>query len=341
MANIKKIPNWRFETADLEQQHRFEAWADSVSGYGDHTEVTNSKLSPSWESEFWVVDSMVLTENILGAFQATRGPKIIRQADFEHILVRLVLSGSQNAIFGELSTKMRPGEVHIFDLNSPYYAETPEHLSSLVAILPYKSVGYDPDRHPDHMCFPVDSLVCRMVSDALILLRDKVSSMEPDEAEFLARGVSGLIRGIISPSDHDFEATAQTDHARLTILKQYIEQNLRNPNLDISNICKTFNASRAKVYRLFAADKGVVSYVSERRLVHAFKKINRAAPQRGKIKQIAEQYGFIDQGHFSRLFKKKFKISPSEAMGLWTDDEFNNRELKIDNTPNKLVSFRR
>ena len=338
MTAEKPIPNWKFDTSNIEQSHRFEAWADSVSGYGDHKEVENSRISPTWESEFWLLDSLILTDNRLGAFQANRGPGVIRQAGMEHVLIRLIVSGAQNAIFGEQSTRMRPGEVHIFDLNTPYYGETLDHLSSLVAILPYKAIGYDPSRHPGHIRFAADSLVCRMITNALTFLRDRAPMSDASEGSLLARGLSGLVRGVILPSESDLEAAVQTDKARLNILKQYIEQNLHDPELDISKLCKTFNASRANIYRLFADDQGVASYINERRLVHAFTKIREEYPERGKVKQIAERYGFTDQGHFSRVLKKKFKISPSDAMGIWPALDHEIRSLKIDNTPSSLIA---
>ena len=102
-----------------------------------------------------------------------------------------------------------------------------------MAILPYKAVGYDPKQHPSHICFPADSLVCRMVKNALVLLRERAPSLEVSEGEALARGFGGLVRGIMSPSEVSTETRAATDKAKLNIFKQYIEQNLRDPEITI------------------------------------------------------------------------------------------------------------
>ncbi|MGJ7509533.1 helix-turn-helix domain-containing protein [Variovorax sp. GT1P44] len=71
--------------------------------------------------------------------------------------------------------------------------------------------------------------------------------------------------------------------------------------------------SRSTLYRLFEARGGVADYIKERRL----KRIHAAivAPEHAtrQLVGIAEEFGLVDASHFSRIFRRHFGYSPSEA----------------------------
>ena len=111
-------------------------------------------------------------------------------------------------------------------------------------------------------------------------------------------------------------ALARAHRTRKAAVRAYIEDHLNDPGLGVDQLCRAFAMSRRSVYRMFAGDGGVARYLTERRLARAYGELSAASPSRGLIYAVAERNGFVDQNHFSRLFRNKFHIAPSEAVGL-------------------------
>ncbi len=110
-------------------------------------------------------------------------------------------------------------------------------------------------------------------------------------------------------------ALAEAHRTREEAVRAYIEDHLNDPELGVDQLCRAFAMSRRTVYRMFAGDGGVARYLTERRLARAFGELSAASPSRGLIYAVAERNGFVDQNHFSRLFRSRFHIAPSEAVG--------------------------
>ena len=104
--------------------------------------------------------------------------------------------------------------------------------------------------------------------------------------------------------------------SRAQAVRAYIEDHLHDPDLGVDQLCRRFAMSRRTLYRMFADHGGVARYLTERRLARAFDALKAASPTRGLIKAVALTYGFGDQDYFGRLFRKRFAIVPSEAVGL-------------------------
>ncbi len=104
--------------------------------------------------------------------------------------------------------------------------------------------------------------------------------------------------------------------SRAQAVRAYIEDNLHDAGLGIDQLCRRFATSRRTLYRMFADDGGIARYVTERRLARAFDELGAASPARGLVKGVALSLGFADQKQFGRLFRQRFAIAPSDAVGL-------------------------
>ena len=90
----------------------------------------------------------------------------------------------------------------------------------------------------------------------------------------------------------------------------YIEENLDNGDLDITNVSSAACSSPRTLARAFA-ERGtsVMRHVWTRRLEFSFKLLSE-----GRVKHVSKAAylcGFNDLSHFSRTFKKMFGITPS------------------------------
>jgi len=96
-------------------------------------------------------------------------------------------------------------------------------------------------------------------------------------------------------------------------MKRFLDSRLADPELGIEQLRQAFRCSRSTVFRLFRDSGGVASYIRDQRLARCFGELMQRESSRVLIHQVAMRWGFIDAHHFSRLFKRQFGITPSEA----------------------------
>jgi AraC-like DNA-binding protein len=97
--------------------------------------------------------------------------------------------------------------------------------------------------------------------------------------------------------------------------------NARSMASDIDALASVAGVSRATLYRAFDGEGGVNRYIQDRRLHHAREAIRRRTGSRPTIADIAWDFGFASQSHFSRLFRDRYGYPPSEVAPVGTPVE--------------------
>jgi len=111
------------------------------------------------------------------------------------------------------------------------------------------------------------------------------------------------------------EEVQSEDEKLLLKVTQYIEENLENINLSVEDLCKYTYMSHTSLYRKIVdlTGEAPVEFIRSVRL-------NRAAEllEKGnmKISEIGYAVGFTTPAYFTRTFKAKFNLSPSEYASL-------------------------
>ena len=297
----------------------FDAWTARLGAFGDRRRIVNSTGHQNWKFSNRVVDSIQVREFSTGAEEIVRRPKHLRWTFSECIAIHINLAGIRHVVVGDDVLSTQPGQIYIHDLNAPARYYTPASLHTLAVFIPHSAIGYDPSCHPTSLSVPLATPVGQMLMTAMMTTQEETKRLRQTEAPALAAGFCGLVRGLIMPESADDLSGNQVNSARLQLIKSYIEDHLYDPGLDTNHLCKKFGASRATIYRLLAPEGGVTRYVCERRLIHAFRQLRSNPAERGRVKCVAESLGFNDHSHFNRLFRGKFHIAPSDAMGLWAE----------------------
>ncbi|MGQ3067972.1 MAG: helix-turn-helix transcriptional regulator [Brevundimonas sp.] len=97
--------------------------------------------------------------------------------------------------------------------------------------------------------------------------------------------------------------------------------NARNTATDVDSLAAMAGVSRATLYRAFDGEGGVNRYIQDRRLHHAREAIRRRTGSKPTIADIAWDFGFASQSHFSRLFRDRYGYPPSEVASVGTPVE--------------------
>ena len=112
------------------------------------------------------------------------------------------------------------------------------------------------------------------------------------------------------PHDHSLES-----HHRERI-KKYVATHINNPDLDVQSIAGAVGLSRRYVHKLFSNEpQHLMQWVLVQRLEHCRCDLSLDLERLRTISEIAQAWGFHDQSHFSKAFRKHFGLTPSEVHG--------------------------
>lgn len=142
------------------------------------------------------------------------------------------------------------------------------------------------------------------------------SSLPEDAREGLANSLLALVPNL---AQADGEATV-TDapqalpplaRAQRQRVEAFIRENLADAALDVGTIARELGLSVRYVHKLFAGGPGVMQWVQEQRLQACRDELARRGTR--AVASIAYSWGFACPSHFSRAFRRRFGISPSQA----------------------------
>jgi len=100
-------------------------------------------------------------------------------------------------------------------------------------------------------------------------------------------------------------------------IKRFIEARLRDPNLSAAFVADYFGVSTRYVSMLFEKEYEPVSaYIQRRRLEECAHQLASPEWETYSVTEIAREWRFVNRAHFSRVFKKRFGVSPREYRRL-------------------------
>ncbi len=103
-------------------------------------------------------------------------------------------------------------------------------------------------------------------------------------------------------------------HQYLLRLQSYIVDHLQEEQLSPLSIAKAHNISDRYLHHLFAQTGTSVSdFIREQRLQRCRDALTNPAYRSLSVAEIAHQWGFPAPAHFSRIFKRRFGLSPRDA----------------------------
>jgi AraC-like DNA-binding protein len=153
----------------------------------------------------------------------------------------------------------------------------------------------------------------RLLADYMLSLVRQLPDMAASDALGLGRTLVQLVAACL-------KATSEPQLARVSKrvtdvghrAETYIEKNLTSLDLGPLSICKALGISKARLYRAFRHSEGVTAYIRKRRLETIHVLLNDPRETRS-IGEIAYQYGFVSEAHFSRVFRQKFGFSARDV----------------------------
>jgi len=227
-----------------------------------------------------------ITTDAYDVFVQTEGSATIRQLDREVIL--------------------NPGDFTIYDSTMPYHLHFANRLSQLVVKVPRKHLKR-------HLQSPetLTALHARVTTNFAQTLFNETDALNTKTQEQVAETFVSLLTSSIREATSEIERAPRNKATQLLRIKQFIAQNLRNPELDLHVIANSQNISERYLHTLFESESITPSrFIWNERLKSTHIDLSNPLLLHRSISEICFSWGFSDTTHFSRAFKAKYERSP-------------------------------
>lgn len=97
-------------------------------------------------------------------------------------------------------------------------------------------------------------------------------------------------------------------------VKAYIGEHMQDPGLNATVIAAALHVSKRTLYRSFAENgESLAAYIRRERLRRAKRELD-ASGGTVSIREVALRWGFLNGGHFAKLFREEFGSPPSDHL---------------------------
>ncbi|MGH8157708.1 MAG: helix-turn-helix domain-containing protein [Rhodanobacter sp.] len=299
----------------FEPSLRDEAWREITRPFFDVTPgtgVDEITLEGSLKSQ--PIGTLLIGPTTYNFQQYNRNRRIILQSGLDHYLLQLFLAGTLKGDCDGRAISARPGDIGVFDLARPFMSGVSPG-STISVMLPRERVDKASGGRSLHgLVLKAGDTFTRLLANFITSLSSMASEMSDAEVLAIEEPAINLLAAGIARREVDWmpEESALAQILRQRIL-EFIDANLSMRELGPDFLLHYFRVSRAHLYRMFAVDGGVATVVRDRRLDAAYRDLVRASGPVRSITEIALDLGFSSSGQFSRAFRERFSVTPSEA----------------------------
>ncbi len=314
MGNM--LPSASFSTRDVPPSSRYESWRTLLAAVFEPSLPAGScREDIRVEARAIHLGHMLVADVAAEAQHFTRTRRLISSEDTDHYMIQAYRSGACEGIYGETLTTVVPGDIKIFDLAHTFRSLNTDFDNTTLTIP--RALMAPLLAEPDGLHGLVltrNSPFARVLNAHISTLSAVAATLDPMEGATMATATVRLIASCLGANPRWRDETMPYRAAAIgQVVRDYIDRHLASETLDPEMLAARFRMSRAQLYRLFAETGGVAAYIQARRLQHCFTALNDLTQNKRGIGEIAFGFGFKSEAHFSRVFRRAFGISPSEA----------------------------
>ena len=255
---------------------------------------------------------------VAGGQQVTRTAHLIAKASDEYFLVNIQRAGRSGLAQDGREARLEPGDMALFSSTRKFQVSFDGDFAQTVLTVP---------AHELRQLIPdVDALTGTTINGhcaaaglfgqiADYCFKTNNNALSPLAANHAASGLLEMLVGTLldMPSAKQVKKP-QLARFHLARIKQHARQHLHDPGLSVASLSAALRISPAHIHRLFLGEAQTFSaWLWSCRLIACKKRLEDAAQAHFSISEIAFKSGFNSSAHFSRAFRDRFGVSPTEC----------------------------
>ncbi|MFF7456878.1 helix-turn-helix domain-containing protein [Kitasatospora sp. NPDC008115] len=249
--------------------------------------------------------------------QAQRTRRLIaRSDDEEFVVVKILDRGSLHVEQDTRETRLRAGQLFVYDLARPVRLTVPERFSTKSLVLSRRALGLTESDLRRITAIPLGagSPLGRLMPPLLSHLADSAGSYRPKAGALVAGRAVSLIQTLAEEHlGRDLRDTPDPSRMTLLRIQAHVDENLTDRGLTPEAIARHHHMSVRHLHKLFELEGTTVRrWIQQRRLEQCRRALGGRQGRGRSIAAVAHHWGFTNASHFSRSFKATYGLSPRE-----------------------------
>jgi len=244
--------------------------------------------------------------------QSGRSDAGIRVAD-PFLRLRYQRSGQSTIEQDGMRRVMRAGEWMVFDSSRPHCFVNEQEASQLSLQLPRSVLSERDYRLAKSLQgpFSMDGRVSKLLFECLRLSIEELDDTSEVTEQALGYSMLEMFRVAINEvgSVRDRATGREVMEQRV---REYIRRNLCDPELSVESIAKAMGCSPRYIHKTFEGKESVSRLIWSQRLDRCRLELMAAHGQSITLTELAYEFGFSSSAHFSRTFRSRFGMTPSD-----------------------------
>ncbi len=295
------------------------SWSDILATTHLTFEITRTHRTPDTFVGGVVrraIADLMLVDCTAAPFHGHRGSEVIGAhgpSEHEDVLgFQFVHKGVETVREGSREITLTPGHVALWDGLQPTDIEIVQPFYKRTLLFPRQRVLEVCPRLAELGGMPSldGSGPARLLVRYMNALVAELPQLEPAAMAAAAGVALELLRAAVEP---ELETDRAAERVALrSDIHRYVRSHLQDSDLGPTTIAHAFAMSVRTLHALFEdGNASVAALVRQERLKRCLEDLQR--PNGGSVTDIAFRWGFCDAAHFSRVFKRKFGVTPSDV----------------------------
>ena len=305
--------SFQIDTANRPAAERAEYWRSSVCD-----QFVRLAVQPTAGELHGRVAGATVAETRLRRIRASqhvfeRRPSDIRAGDPEvlHVLSMDHGHGCHMEQDGRTAI-LKPGELVLYDSSRPFRFATSGAFQFTIGLLPKRLLPLPEKVLAERTTRAVpltDGVGAALGALLTSLAGGGMARSSPSQQVSVQHALVSLCVAFMS----DEGAVGSPPSVHLSLAKSFIVRHLGESTLTPADVAVACGVSLSYLHRLFANDgTTIVGYLREQRLQGAHRDLTTSLMDE-PVLLVARRWGIPDPAHFSRVFKKRFGMTPGES----------------------------
>lgn len=301
-----------YQTATREQRQRFRYWSSLMcrTFAPAHGSVDDTD---DFDARFTVSELGATTICTVSAPKQfwERTAQHVRRSPRDEFLFTQLLAGRGVLRQNGKELVLRPGTMAVYDVNRPYTYEVDGDV--LFVKLPRRNLIERINTEPLACATAIraDAGVAAWASGVVQQAATLDSMPSGRTAELVGDSVICALAGLLSRAPDGGTQTSTDAPSLLSRICTHIQTQIGDPHLSLASIARAQGVSERSLHRLFASlGTTPMRWLLQQRLALSHRALRE--DHRARITDVAFTHGFNDLSHFSRVFKKRYAVTPQQ-----------------------------